>query len=250
MRQRRVARWIAAVVLTVSGALSGELAFGRSGGQVVRITSQRLFVPQHWNGTERVQVVLEGVLPSACHDLAPPVAEVDAESRSVEVTAIAVRRSKSICSQTLVPFSVVVDLGVLPFGAYRIYTNDSLADEELLVTEARSGGTEIRRYAEIESARIETTPTTGHVRRSVVLNGVYRNRCERLDRVEVRDAGGDTIEVFPILAPITRGFDDCAMESEPFTARAELPDIDEAGRYLLHVRTAGGSVNHVFNTLK
>lgn len=144
-------------------------------------------------------------------------------------------------------FTSVVDLGALPYGEYDVVSvpNANLSDR-LNIAEATNAGPDDYQYAQIDEVRVENIPEGPGARWSVQLKGWFVNSCQRWRFIKAIDSG-NTVELLPVLTK-AQSEDKCLPVMERFVARKDLPIMDEAGRKLLHVRSARGkAVNKVFN---
>jgi len=210
-------------------------------------SSDYLFVPNGFDDNDKSQVVLDGWVDSSCDQVRKPKVSIH-DNGVIEVHVKVTKSSAEVmCMPVLTRFTAVADLGILPHGSYEIVTNNGWLVQELIVTEATSSGPDDYRYAQVDDVAVEYDPdgmSTTNSKWSVLLTGQYRNSCEKIEFVEIKDSGS-TFEVLPVLQ---RQGEQCLPVMERFEYRTFLPDLRQEGRFLVHVRSAGGeAVNHVFS---
>lgn len=213
------------------------------------LSSDYLFVPKGFDDNDGVQVVLDGWVNSSCDQVLPPKVSIHPDHGVIEIEVRAVRAEVG-CMPVLTRFTAVAELGILGEGRYDVVTNNGWLVQPLIVEEASSGGPDDDQYAQVNEVLIDYAPdrvTESDSKWSVVIFGQYNNSCEKIDFIKVSDSGA-TIEVLPVLK--VEG-EVCLPVQEQFELRAFLPDIQLEGRFLLHVRSAGGkAVNRVFSAFQ
>lgn len=213
------------------------------------LPTNSLFVPQGFDDNDGVQVVLDGWVNSSCDHVLKPKVSIHPDYGVIEIEVRAVP-AEMWCMPVLTRFTVVAELGVLGQGKYEVVTNNGWLVEPLIVEEAASGGPDDYKYAQVNEVFVDYAPDRAAAtdsKWSAVIFGQYNNSCEKLDFVKVSDSGS-TIEVLPVLK--VEG-EVCIPVQETFEQRVFLPDIQQEGRYLLHVRSANGlAVNHVFSAFQ
>jgi hypothetical protein len=213
-------------------------------------STDNLFVPKGFDDNDKTQVVLDGWLDSSCDQVQPAKYTIHEDGViDIEVKVLKAQPEK-VCMPVLTRFTVVADLGVLPQGTYEIVTNNGWLVEKLTVGEAASAGPDDYRYAHVDNVIVDYAPdaaSTTNSKWSVLLRGQYRNSCEKIGFVEVKDSG-TTFEVLPVLQ---QQGENCLPVMQRFEYRAFLPDVQQEGRYLVHIRSANGeAVNHVFSAFQ
>ena len=76
----------------------------------------------------QVSVILQGSLPTPCHQLRVEIREPDAENK-IMVDVYSVVDPNQICTQVLEPFDAAIDLGAFPTGHYTVWVNAQMAGE-------------------------------------------------------------------------------------------------------------------------
>ncbi len=84
-----------------------------------------IFVPVGYDYNDEVLVVIDGYLPSNCYKADHPLVDKSKLYTEQKITIEAVIRESRIepCIPALVPFSRVVNLGVIKRGDYVVYAN-------------------------------------------------------------------------------------------------------------------------------
>lgn len=248
-----VSKFIAATVFSGTAILGvGAFAYGEDEGDRYALSANYLFVPSGFDDNDKVQVVIDGWVDNSCDQVLNPKVVVHPDQKTIVVEAQAVRPSEGYCMPVLTRFTSVVDVGVLPHGNWEVVTNNGWLVESLTIEEASSSGPDSYQFANVDEVFVDYAPDRMHERNadskwSAVIKGAFRTSCESLDFIEVVDSGS-TIEVLPVVK--TEG-EICMPREVPFEQRVFLPDIQEKGRYLLHVRTAnGGALNQVFSAFE
>lgn len=219
--------------------VASSSAFGQ---ELVNVGTSEVFVPVGFDDNDETIIVLDGYLPSSCYKLEKPVTAIDPATKKVAVQQTA-RRWPGPCLLTLVPYTSVVSLGMMPMGEYTVVANDGTLTEKLTVTEATSAGPDEFLYAPVEAAHVQV-PASSAGTYHATLTGRFTNSCMHMDHVKVINSG-KTIEVLPVMR-MDEGVQ-CAQVEVPFSQRVELPQRMEEGRHLVHVRSLNGkSVNAVF----
>ncbi len=212
--------------------------------EIVTAEAQQLFVPTGFDDNDKAQVVVDGYYPNSCYRLEPSVLEVDLDKKLITIEAKA-RVVSGFCLQVLVPYSDVVELGILPRGQYTVRTSDLRLEKTLVVSESQSLGPDDTMYAPVDEAYVDYYPVQGKY--YAVLNGRFTNTCMRWVKTQVVNANPEVIEVMPIIK-LEEG-ENCREEVFPYKGmKVELPNLPTDGRYLLHVRSLNGTaLNTVFN---
>jgi hypothetical protein len=208
---------------------------------------ETLFAPQQFDDDDFSEVVLDGWLQSSCDRLQDPKIEVLHDLGIINIELMATRGELAECLPMITRFTTVATLGVLPQGRYEVRTNGNGPAQYLPIAEAPSRGPgEV--YADIDRVFVDYAPDREFDSRwMVVLMGRFHTTCEEFDMIRVID-DGKTIEVLPTLRETS---DVCAPQMRPFIERRFMPDIADAGRYLLRARTGrGGAINYVFSAFE
>lgn len=200
------------------------------------------YAPTGFDTNDQVQFAAEGLLPDSCHKPAPPELDVDLTAQRIHVKPNALRYAGP-CLDVVVPYSQVIDVGLLPSGVYTIYAGTSRkVIGRLPVREAVSAAPDDFLYAPVAQAFYRKNTA----RHAIILTGEFTNSC--ISFVETRvSVDKNVITVQPITQ--LREGTNCRVGRFPFEKRAELPQM-RPGRYLLHVRSLNATaVNSLINVL-
>ncbi len=113
--------WAVSAVLILAGGWAPSVGFcAPPEVQIVHETPEVVFAPPGFDSNDHVQVVLNGTFINTCHKLGPARAEVLPGSKVVRVTQDSYVTDSPFCLQVLVPYTSVVDVGLLPAGNYSV----------------------------------------------------------------------------------------------------------------------------------
>jgi hypothetical protein len=213
--------------------------------ELYEVQAEYLFVPNGFDDNDQAEVVLDGWLQTSCDKIAKPKVKFMLEQNLIQVQAMA-KRGHYLCAPVMSRYTVVVPLGRLPYGVYKVETNRGLMVESMLVEESSSSGPDEFIYAKVDEAFVDYAPEFDAAGRwSVVISGNFRSSCEKMDKILLTQQDR-SFQVQPI---IKEEGEVCVDILEPYVARVFLEDDDVLeGRYLAHVRSFGGkSLNRVFN---
>lgn len=215
-----------------------------SDGEIVSIEPKNFFVPVGFDDNDQTVAVMDGYLPDTCYRLRPAIVEVDATNQKIVVEAQAVKYPGP-CMDVIIPYSSVVQLGVLAVGNYKIVTKGGKELEKVEVKRATSPGPDEFLYAPVENTQVETSAGKAHAH----LFGRYTNSCMEIQDIKVINSG-KTIEVLPIMGKKPNA-GVCVPMEVPYEKIIQLPTLKANERYLLHIRSLDGqSVNQVFTQRK
>src|SRR5690606_5065351 len=136
-----------------------------------------------FDDNDNAQVVLDGFLEQSCDRLIAAHWEFDARVRQIMVSARVLRDHTTLCSEERRPFTQVVDLGLLPTGKYRVWTNGGRLIATLAIAEATSAGADEESYAYLTDSYVEYDEAmpAGQGQWSVVLKGFFADHCQEWD---------------------------------------------------------------------
>ncbi len=230
---------VLALSLATAALAASAIADTEPRGFPVLVDVKSVFIPNGFDDNDEIQLRIEGTLPDTCHRISRTETAYDDASKTVTIKQWA-RKFRAACLQIVVPFSLEVELGQLPYGDF-VVAAQGAPPEPLRVAEATSSGPDEYLYAPVETLTITgDSPTT----LQVTLDGRFANSCMRLKEIRVIDSG-KTIEVLPIAEMESR--DGCEAVDTPFSQSAALPAGLSPGRHLLHVRSLNGkALNQMF----
>jgi hypothetical protein len=211
---------------------------------------EKIFIPQGFDDNDNVEVVLHGNFPNTCYQVGNTEAKVDAETRTVTVTATSFKYPGTFCIQSITPWIQSVKLGLIPEGDYQVvYGKDPTVRSSLEVTRRKTESPDDYLYATVENAYVDVNAETG--KQALKLQGHFPYffiGCMVLKDVRVLKNQSDVMVVQPI-AEIVEDEDVCATQPDDrgFEYTSGLAEPFK-GEGLLHVRTLhGNSLNRYIN---
>jgi len=230
-----------ALALSFSGLAFGAPADEPANGAVVEMPARYVFAPKGFDDNDESVVTIDGYLPSGCYRLVRPEVNIDRNTKEVTIKPFA-RFFDVPCIEALIPYSLEVQLGVLPVGEYTIKAGTTATAEELGVAEATNAGPDDFLYAPVDEVVVLRDDATGAL--TAELKGRFTNSCMIWDEVLVQD-NGKTVNILPI---ISMSEENCTAGESPFRKLVALPNTITSGRHLLHVRSLNGrAINYLFN---
>ena len=205
----------------------------------VSVDLEGAYVPIGFDDNDRSQVVVKGTFSNACYKIAEPQVRVDSQSRSIYIDQRAYIYD-FICLQIIMPFTQVVDLGILPVGNFTLKDKSSGKTLGTLpVLRAKGAEPDDYLYAPIADASIKTEGANA----TLTLEGDFTDRCMKLKEVLVHYYR-DVIVVQPV-AEMLGTPSGCGHELVKFQWEGPLePGLH--GTQLLHVRTMNGqAINRI-----
>lgn len=198
------------------------------------VNIQRSFVPVGFDDNDRAQVVVTGEFSSTCYKVAPATFEVRDGFIDIEQHAYVYG---GICLYIMVPYSQVVDLGILPEGDYQL--RDKTSGKilgSLPIARAKSASADEFLYAPVEQAYVRVEPG----KNTVVLSGFFLDPCTKIkDVIVTYSKTNDVIMVQPIAVHDSKSPQGCAPRRNPYTHLVPISDGLRCTQ-LLHVRTLDG----------
>lgn len=201
--------------------------------ELVSVPIDRTFFPVGFDDNDISQVVITGDLPDTCHKLGPTGVHVDRVNKVLTVQQRAYK-APGVCMRVFVPYTSVVNVGILEAGTYTVEDRASgKIMGPLTVEVAKTPWQDDYLYAPVADAFVETQGG----KRTLVITGSFTDRCTSLKEVRV-EPHKDVIVVQPIAGHTDRPHN-CGHEKVPFLRRDALPQV-AGGTYLLHVRSMNG----------
>lgn len=202
------------------------------------VALQKSYVPIGFDDNDRVQLTVTGIFPSTCYKVGTAGADVNEKRRTIRIWQTAYFYN-GICLGIFVPFTQVVNVGIIEMGQYDLFdgpTGKYLGT--LLVNRSTNPGPDDYLYAPIDDAFVITD---AEGRNTLVLLVSFFDRCTRLKDVMIHTYP-EVIVAQPIAERLEEG-ERCIPEKNRFTKMVEL-DPSLKGLYLLHVRSVNGqSIN-------
>jgi hypothetical protein len=199
----------------------------------IDLLPEHTFAPPGFDDNDNAQVILEGRYISSCFRNGVPEATVDYAKHQIYVRTRTLYYQSSWCVRVFVPYTVEVNLGVLPAGVYGVNVMDTQGQwhpaARLPIAAARSPSPDDFLYAPVTDASIED----GDV---LHLRGRYTNDCMSIDDATLLYRAQNIIEVLPKMKLAQRG---CRDVMVPFETTVKL-NSPYRGKTLIYIRTMNG----------
>ena len=207
---------------------------------------EKIFIPEGYDTTDIVEVVLKGYFLDACNTLETPEVKIDIENKKITITPRSYRTEQDLCVQMISPFTQVINLGRLPVGGYRVeIASHPHLQDHLKIESSGTQNTDNFLYAPVEYADVKKQSNSLIW---VTLHGRYpllKRGCMKIKGVIINEYKNNVI----VIQPISEIDDDTTCASYPagadFSYSIIVPEV-KADEALIHVRTLnGGSYNRV-----
>jgi hypothetical protein len=216
--------------------------------EIVELKSVNVFAPQGFDDNDKVEIVVDGILPNTCHKMGPT--DVRVAGSKVHVRQYAYRY-RGLCTQMATSFTTPpVSLGIMPFGDYSIIgegDDNQVAMASLPIGIASQEAADEHLYAPVDDVKVQLVSTERNNKDElvasdyrVVVQGSFSKSCAKIrpEEFKVRiGASARVIEVLPIIERLERP---CTPHLEPYSAEVMVRGVTP-GRYLLHVRSLSGA---------
>ena len=222
---------ISSVLMMGFGAIADET----NAPKTVEAALTKAYIPMGFDDNDRVQIAVAGTFKNTCYKVGPHALIVDAENKTITVQQQAYLYG-GVCLQMFVPFSEIIDVGIVPSGDYKVLDSKSGATlANLKVDRGNNPGPDDFLYAPVTDAYIVNGgENQKHI---LALAGSFGDRCSDFQDITVH-VKDDVIVVQPI---VTRAADvSCAPEKVRFLKTIELDSNIAHGMYMLHVRSLNG----------
>lgn len=235
-------QFISSCVLLATFAAASSPAVARAAPPVVvEAEVESVFVPNGFDDTDNVEVMLYGEFTDTCLRVDQAVARADVARRRIDVRVTALRHGGD-CIAIIAPFLLSARVGLLPAGEYDVHVNGSAtAHRRFTVARSPSVATDNFLYAPVSEASIQRDASG---RQLLHLAGVFpalEGACIVIDDLRVFADPQDVLVVLPITH--VRLGRDCIGVSQSFRFTQPLP-APFPGPGMMHVRVLnGGSYN-------
>lgn len=189
----------------------------------------KVFVPRGFDSNDVVQIVATGTFENGCYRPADTTARVDEGAKRIYLTAAAYKYN-GLCTQMVLPFDRVVDIGIVPAGEYQIM-QESQPDVlgKITIKEAAKEEPDDFTYAPVSQAYIDDN---GKGKDKLVIRGIMPTDCMKIESIKITH-DDQVLMAQPIVKVEQR--QGCAVGTFPF--RKEVNVNAPKGEYLLHVRS-------------
>lgn len=209
----------------------------------------KVFVPEGFDDNDNAEIVLHGEYPNTCYQVGRTAAKVDEKTREIMVWAISLKYPGENCQDVKVPFTQVVELGILKQGDYKIVLNpDANIGGTLTVARRHVEAPEDHLYAPVTNASLGQTDDAA--RQTLTLSGEYPYMfigCMVIDEVRTTLTSGNVLVVQPIAKIAEDETPECQNQTKDkaFKVTKEL-DTMLQGQGLIHVRVLNGdAINQI-----
>lgn len=213
-----------------------------------------VYTPSGFDDNDVAQIIIEGEFPNTCYSTGKVTLRTrleDLEQGVIQFHMEALKYNRKNCLQVKTPFLKVVDLGILPAGAYSILQLKDLRKRATLVIH-KAENEELmdnHTYAPVDAMFVRDDALG--FRRLAVLVGTFSNSCMKFEDatpVYRSDPQAQIIEILPIVKMLKD--EECVEKTIPFFHVVEIPDNVPSGRYLFHIRTMNGNSLNKMDTIK
>lgn len=201
------------------------------------------YIPTGFDDNDKVQVTVTGEFPNTCFRVGSYTSSVDPVAQTIHVGSVA-NSYLGICLPMLIPFTQVIDVGLVPPGNYKVLDIESEKElGKISITRSKTPGPDDFLYLAVEDAYVQKT--SSEPSGMLAIEGHIMHRCSKLDRVEIHYYP-DTIVVQPIVT-----FQSGATEEKCAAGMSRVRYMEKLkpglkGAYLLHVRSLNGqAVNKI-----
>ena len=206
--------------------------------QLVVVAPSKVFTPYGFDDNDNAQVVVYGNFPNTCYKVGPVETSINERTHEVSLRTYAYFYDGCWCLDVLVPYSQVVNLGVMDKGQYKILSlaKDGTTREMggLPIAVAKTPAPDDYLYAPVREASLEKLGSDGS--KVLVMRGYYSNTCMAFQEAKIFYRAPNTIEVLPILHMNGQS---CRDESRPFEIKVTLKPT-QTGETLVHIRSLNG----------
>ena len=202
----------------------------------------KAYIPAGFDNNDRVQVVVEGILPSTCYKVGPYKVDFDVRKMELKILQSAYKY-KGPCMEMPVPFQNILNIGISPLGDFLVRDGrDDSSLGRLPIAMAKTVRADDYLYAPVSEVTIDSRW------RRVTISGSFSNNCMVLREIRMIRESHNVVTALPISEALTGTGVECKNGIFPFTKTVNLPMLNEA-RYLLHVRSLDGQATNKLFTL-
>lgn len=221
--------------------------------QIVDAPITAVHTPSQFDDNDVAQFIIEGEFPNTCYSVGRVIVRAGREELEQGIITFhleALRSTKDKCLEVKTPFLKVVDLGILPAGAYSVVQLKNMKKRATLNVAPAKNNSKVDNfnYAPVDAAYLREDALG--FRRVLVLIGTFTNSCMKFsDEVPVFRANDSTrvLEVLPIVEMKQNQL--CLEVLRPFFKTIDLPEDIPSGRYLFHIRTMNGNSINKMDTI-
>ncbi len=206
---------------------------------LVTVLPNKVFVPNGFDDNDNAQVVIHGEFPNTCYKTGPTEVTVNEEAKEIRITNKAYFYNGCWCMDVQVPWSQIINVGVLSVSKYKIFAETKQGGFNLIsnldVNPATNPGPDDFPYAPVSEASVSGANTPGS--KKLALKGIFNTTCMSFkEQPKVRVQPDNVIVVLPIVEIGTQG---CQPARIPFEVEVDLGT--QKGETLLHIRSLNGN---------
>ena len=171
---------------------------------LTNVPATNIFAPFGFDSNDNAEVVVTAFLPNLCYKAPQHEVKMAGNSIAIEVKAMNHTSTNDYCLEMIVPFTEVVDLGVLDKGNYNVSVN-SIEDKALKnnkslsavlnIAEASSDAVDDFIYASVKSIDMD--------QEDVVLKGYNPSDCLVLDNISFVDNKSNAYSILPRMKKVS-----------------------------------------------
>lgn len=226
------------ISLLVAGVVHAEAP---KSPKLMSFLPQKAFIPSGFDSNDQVQIVMAGFYPDTCYKSGPTMVKVDQKGKRILLRNGAYIYP-SICLDVIVPYTKIVDAGILSPGKYTIMVEDSRAKAmdgsprlapigAIDIAESSNVGPDDYLYAPVTEAYLEKDKPV------MVLRGLTTSTCMKLKEIKVTPQKENTVVVIQPIVDMAQG-QPCSQIAVPFEVRVNVPTSDKPT--LFHIRALNG----------
>lgn len=221
----------------------GSITFADNLPRTVDIPLKEALVPSGFDDNDRSQFVVAGTLPNSCYRVGPHALRIDEAQNTITLQQQAYLYG-GLCLQMVIPFTQVVDLGIVKQGEYQLLDRESGKSlGAIVIGKSKNEGPDDYLYAPVEDASI----TSDGGKYFLNIKGTFVDRCSVLEEVRVLYQG-QVLVAQPIMKRLVDENSTCGSPGKTrFMKTVELTG-NLKGVRLLHVRSLEGqAINKIID---
>lgn len=208
--------------------------------QAVPLKIQEAFIPGGFDSNDRVQITVEGTLPSTCYKVGPYRTEFDRAKNELKIIQYAYKY-RGECMAMTVRFQNTMNVGIAPIGQFTVRDGtDDASLGKLPVAAAKTAKADDYLYAPVNEVSINAR------HRNVTISGMFSQSCMALKDVKMIRESHNVVTALPVSEPLIGV--ECKAGLYPYSKTISFPFLNDA-RYLLHVRSLDGQATNKLFTI-
>lgn len=206
----------------------------------VSVNFNKVYAVGGFDDNDNVQIVGEGMFAKTCYRHAETTVRVDEATKIIYLSPVAYKYN-GYCLQVILPFSRVIDVGILKAGTYSVELETNKQSlGEITIRPSLTRAADDYLYAPVSQSFFVSKNGSN----TIQLAGDFSLSCMKMKDVKI-DIQKGIVVVQPI-AKIDKSVP-CTAGDFPFEKVIQVGPL-AAGRYLMHVRSLNGqSLNTLIN---